>query len=92
MKLNLLKLNNDKTEYLLFRKKHNLSLAGELKIKIGSDTITNSMSAKNLGVHFDANLKGTICTNKLSSSVFLTLCNIAKIRLMLDMESTKILV
>ena len=78
--------------FLLLRTKHNISLAGELKIKIGNDTITNSTSAKHLGVHFDANLKGTIHTNRLSSSVFLTICNIAKIRLMLDMDSTKILV
>ena len=92
MKVNLLKLNDGKTEFLLLGTKHNISLAGELKIKIGNDTITNSMAAKNLGVHFDANLKGTIHTNTLSSSVFLTICNIAKIRSMLDMDSTKILV
>ena len=92
MKLNLLKLNDDKTEFLLLRTKHNISLAGEFEIKMGNDTITNSMSAKNMGVHFDANLKGTIHTNKLSSSVFLTICNIAKIRSMLYMDSTKILV
>ena len=92
MKLNLLKLNDDKTEFLLLGTKHNISLAGELESKIGNDTITNSTSGKNLGVHFDANLKGTIHTNRLSSSVFLTICNIAKIRSMLDMDSTKILV
>ena len=50
MKLNLLKLNDDKTEFLLLGTKHNISLAGELEIKIGNDTITNSTSAKNLGV------------------------------------------
>ena len=62
MKLNLLKLNDDKTEFLLLRTKHNISLARELKIKIGNDTITNSTSAKNLGVHLDVNFKGTIHT------------------------------
>ena len=87
MKLNLLKLNDEKTEFLLLRTKHNISLAGELKIKIGNDTVINSTSAKNLGVHFDANLKGTRHTNRLSNSVFLTICNIAKIRSMLDMDS-----
>ena len=92
MILDLLKLNDDKTEFLLLGTKQNISLAGELKIKIGNDTITNSTSAKNLGVHFDVNLKGTIHTNRLFSSVFLTICNIAKIRLMLDMDSNKILV
>ena len=55
MKLNLLKLNNDKTEFLLLGTKHNISLAGELKIKIGNDTITNSTSAKIRCVPFDAN-------------------------------------
>ena len=73
MKLNLLKLNDDKTEFLLLGTKHNIILAGELEIKIGNENITNSMTAKNLGVHFDANLKGTIHTNKMSSSVFLTI-------------------
>ena len=92
MKLNLLKLNNDKTEFLLLRTKHTISLAGELEIKIGNDTITNSTSTKNLGIHFNANLKGTIHTNRLSNLLFLTIHNIAKIRSMLDMDSTKILV
>ena len=46
MKLNLLKLNDDKIEFLLLGTKH-ISLAGELKIKIDNDTITNSMKAKN---------------------------------------------
>ena len=46
MKLNLLKLNDDKPEFLLLGTKHNISLAGELEIKIGNDTISNSMSAK----------------------------------------------
>ena len=78
--------------FYYWEQKHNISLAGELKIKIGNDTITNSMTAKNLGVHFDANLKGTIYTNKPSSSVFLTIHDIAKIRSMLHMDSTKILV
>ena len=92
IKLNLLKLNDDKTEFFLLGITHNFSLAGELEIMIGNDTITNSTSAKNLGVYFDASLKGTIHTNKLSCSVFLTICNIAKIRSMLDMDSTKKLV
>ena len=92
MKLHLLKLNDDKTEYLLLGTKHNISLAGELNIKIGNDTVTNSMTAKHLDVHFNANLKGTIHTNKLASSVFMTICNIAKIRSMLDADSTKILI
>ena len=80
-----------KTEFLLLGTKYNISLAGELEMKIGNDGITNSMKAKNQGVHFNANLKGTIHTNKLSSSVFLTICDIAKIRSMLDTDSTKIL-
>ena len=92
MKLNLLKLNDDTTEFLLLGTKHNISLAGELEIKIGNHTITNSTTAKKLCVHFDANIKGVVHMNKLSSSVFLTIHNIAKIRTMLDMDSTKILV
>ena len=67
MKSNLLKRNINKTEFLLLGTNHNISLTGELEIKIGNDTITNSTTAKNLGVHFDANLKGTIHLNKLSS-------------------------
>ena len=42
MKLNLLKLYDDKTNFLLLRTKHNICLAGELEIKIGNDTITIS--------------------------------------------------
>ena len=91
LKSNLWKLNYDKTEFSLLGTKHSISLAGELEIKIGNDTITNSTTAKNLDAHFDANLKGTICMNKLSNSVLMAIHSIAKIRSMLDMDSTKIL-
>ena len=49
MKLNLLKLNDDKTEFLLLRTKHNISLAGELKIKTGNNIITNHNQQKKPG-------------------------------------------
>ena len=44
MKVNLLKLNDSKTEFLVAGTKHNLDLIGAINIKVGEDTIEWSES------------------------------------------------
>ena len=53
MKTNFLKLNNEKTEFLLFGSRQQLSKVSLPFITIGDSQITPSSQARNLGVIFD---------------------------------------
>ena len=88
---NLLKLNDRKTEFVVMGMRQQLSLAGELSIKIGDDTIDAVKFVWNLGFFIDSEMKNGTHINKLTSSLCLILKNIARLRPLLDRETTKIL-
>ena len=57
MSLNFLKLNENKTEFIIVGVRQQLDKVTDLSIKIGDDKITNSAVVKNLGVYIDSELK-----------------------------------
>ena len=57
-------------------------------ITIETDKIILATSVRNRGVHWDSEMKNTIHFNKLSSSLFVTIKNISKIRPNLDIDTT----
>ena len=56
MRQNLLKLNDEKTEFLLFGSRQQLSKVSLPSITIGDSQITPSSQARNLGVIFDSTM------------------------------------
>ena len=92
MHTNLLKLNDNKTEFILIGTRNMLNMCGKMQITIGNDTIDNADSANNLRIHFDKCLKNTININKVSSALFYIIRNIARVCQLLDQETTKIMV
>ena len=92
MKFNFLKLNDSKTEFIIFRVHQQLAKVHHISIKIGDDIIENVPAVCNLGMHFDSELKHTVHINKLASSSFVTLQNVAHIRNHLDIPTTKTIV
>ena len=92
MHVNLLKLNDSKTEVLLLGTRQQLDIAGTIKVKIGEDEITSTLYARNLGVFFGSNIKWTIHTNKMSSNIYIILKKIAHIRDLLTKDATKTVV
>ena len=92
MQTNFLKLNENKTEFIILGLPKQLKKVGNINIRIGEDIISNVSAVKNLGIFLDAELKHSIHINKLTSSSFNTLQNISRIRCHLDQETTKILV
>ena len=92
MQVNLLKLNDSKTEVLLLGTRQQLDIAGTIKVKIGEDEITSTPYARNLGVFFDSNMKWRIHINKMSSNIYITLKKIAHIRDLLTKDATKTVV
>ena len=79
MKINLLKLNDSKTEFLLIGTKHQVNLIGEIAIKIGDDIIRPSTNARNLGYFCDSYFKNVTRVNKLLSASIGTIRKIARI-------------
>ena len=79
MKINLLKLNDSKTEFLLIGTKHEINLTRDIKIHIGDDIIMPSTNAQNLGYFCDLELKNVSHINKLLSVLFGIIRNIARI-------------
>ena len=88
----LLKLNDNKTEFLLIGTKNMLNQSGSMLIKVGNDNIANTDKDRNLGVTFDKHLNNTDHINNLSSTLFFISRNIARVQHLLDHDSTKIIV
>ena len=91
MTQNLLKLNSNKTEFILFGTRHQLSKVCDISIQIGSDTIKPANHVRNLGFVMDKLLKNGPHINKITSSCYCTLGNIAKIRPSLDTKSAQLI-
>ena len=90
---NLLKLNDQKTDVVVFGTKHKLPVMKDIRITVGGSTLRPSSHVRNLGVIFDSTL--TIMTNHISTicrTAYMHLHNISRIRRYLTPEATKSLV
>ena len=90
MALNMLKLNNDRTELLYFHSKFRPYLQLN-PIQLGSDVIHPSSHAKNIGAIFDSTMTMSRHINAVVKSGFYHLRNIAKVRNVLILNTTRIL-
>ena len=84
MTQNLLKLNSDKTEFILFGTQQQLSKVDDISLHISSDTIKPMDHVRNLGFIMDSLLKNGSHVNKITSSCYCKLCVITRIRPGLD--------
>ena len=89
MHTNLLKLNDNKTEFLLIGTRNMLNQSGSMLIKVGNDNISNADKARNLGVTFDKYLNNMDHINNLSSTLFFIRRNIARVHHLLDQTQPK---
>ena len=89
MRTNLLKLNDEKTEFMITGTRQQQHKVGKLMIEIGQDTIVNIPSARNLGFHYDEWLKNTTHVNKLCCGLTVTIQKIANIGHNIDKETAK---
>ena len=92
---NKLKLNDDKTEVVLFgtrQQSEKLESNKEFKIKIGCEIIQPVSSARNLGYFMESQLKSKTHITKVCGTSYSTLKNIARIHSLLTPEEAKIIV
>ena len=85
----LLKLTDDKTEFIILSKKQQLNKLGDIEIISGNNSIHNTSSVRNLGLYYDSQLKNINHINKLRSTLFTTIYKISKIRHILAINTTK---
>ena len=76
MMVNMLKLNDDKTDLIIFGTRQQLAKIGEVSINIGSIQVQLVDHVRNLGYHMDQLLKNGPHINKLVSNLYLQLKNI----------------
>ena len=92
MNSNMLKLNKDKTEFIVFSSKQHVKKTENLCIKVGSSYINSSMSVRNLGLILDNTLGMEKQVNSICKSCYYQIRNIGLIRKYINDETCKTLV
>lgn len=88
---NRLKLNQDKTEVLVFSSCYR-ARPNTGNLTIGDEVVKCSSTAKDIGVTLDNSLSMVPHITAVCKSAFFHLCNISKVRRFLNTETTKTLV
>ena len=91
MSANMLKLNDEKTEFIMFGTNHQLNKmqSTSTRIAVGNTNVSAINHVHNLGFLMDNTLKNQSHINKLTSTTFNQLMNIRRIHSKLDQETTK---
>ena len=89
---NLLKLNGDKTEVMLFASKHNLRSLPSLSLNVEGIEIESASTVKNLGVYLDTTLSMDTNITNICKLAYMRLKNIGQIRRYLTKRATTTLV
>ena len=92
MKLNLLKLNQDKTELIIFAPKHRLQEFTGCQLEFDGSLVSDACCVKNLGVFFDKTLNMEKQGSSLAKSCFFQIRNIGRIRPYISNDACKTLV
>ena len=87
-----LKINDDKTEFLVIGTRQQLAKVNIASINVGTAEVSSSSEVKNFGCWLDNQLKLDSHINRLCKSAFFHLYNIRRIRKFLSPETTQILV
>lgn len=92
MKTNMLKLNQDKTELIIFSPKNRLGAFENCKINFDGQIIDATSCVRNLGVLFDRTLTLDDQISSISKQCFYQLRNIGRIRKLISENACKTLV
>ena len=84
-----LKLNEDKSEFMLIGTCQQLSKVRTDSLMVGDTQVKSVSEARNLGVWFDSNFQFRSHINKTCQSAFFSLYNIRRIRKYLPFEAAK---
>ena len=79
MTLNMLKLNDDKTEFIILGTRQQLAKLSDVSIRIGSTTVLPVDYVCNLSFFLDRLLKNRNHVNRLTAGLFNQLRNVSRI-------------
>jgi len=89
MNANMLKLNAEKTEVIVFSSKHNSQHVSDVSIIVGDTNIKPSDCVRNLGAWFDSRMSMDAHINSISKSCYTQLRQIGHIRQYITNDATK---
>ena len=92
MKSSMLKLNDDKTELIVFALKHRLNDFRNCQLQFDGCVVSDAPFVRNLGVHFYKALNMEKHVSALVKSYFAQICTIGRIRPYLTESACKTLV
>jgi len=92
MNRNRLKLNDSKTEFIIFGTRSRLANVKTKSVRVGDEEITAAKKVRNIGALFDSELKMDTQVKSMCRNAWLNLYNIGKIRNYLTVEQTKTVV
>ena len=87
-----LKLNDDKTEFILIGTRQQLAKVDGISLCVGDSNVSPVKSAKNLGTWIDSNLNLKINVNDMCKAVYYHLKNVQHIRKYLEEKSSQTLI
>ena len=87
MSLNMLKLNDEMTEFLVMTSRYQQHKIHDHNIKVNTATIHASKSARNLGIIFDNNLCMDEHVKRICQTVYFHIRNVNSIRKILTTET-----
>jgi len=87
----MLRLNEEKTELIIFNPKHQVRMNWELRLQVGNNTVFVVSSVKNLGVYFDTSLTMERQLNAISKAYYYQIRNICHIRGYITLDACKTL-
>ena len=89
---NMLKLNEEKTEVILFTSKRSTKHLDSISVRVGNSVIRSTKCVRNLGTLLDSNLDMEQQVNSVCKSAYAQLRSIGHIRPYLSNDATKTLV
>ena len=87
MASNFLKLNEDKTEFIMFGTQQDVLSVSEWTVSVGNEEVLPSMSVRNIGAMLDPALTMKSHINSTTKSCYLQIRNLSKLRKYLSEES-----
>ena len=92
MNNNMLKLNSDKTELIVFTSDHNANTVSDISVKVDNSEIMQSTSVRNLGAFFDSKMNMDQHVTSACRSIYAQLRQVSRIRQYMNTEATKSLI
>ena len=87
MLLHQLKLNNEKTEFIVLQSPHNLRVHGSPSLELPGLTLTSTDAVRNLGCYFDRHMQLNRLVSSYCSSAYYHLRLISRIRHLLTRDA-----